>query len=495
VTDAPPVGDRATRPAPDRPAFAVYFGALALVVLAVVAGGLASSPWTDAGWVAVAAWCLYAAAANVLPVPTSAHIALSMGAPVNLAIAFLFPPGLAAAIVFVASVSEWELKRETTPTHAVFNRLQLAAATALAAGVFSWFGAGGGAGGFGVPAPGVVVVAVVVYQAANWLLVAGAERTARGVGLRRVLRDLLPAGPVAAATYLVLGFMGIVLALTSVRVGPWAVALVMLPLLGARHAVHVSQRLEAAERERRSLADRLVDERERERVRIASDIHDVVLQQLAAVQLEADSIGAALDHDRPDVAVRLAGQVRGGVDEAITELRGTIASLRRDALDAGGLGPSLERVARTFRGSTGVDVRVRVDGGIAGAGGLPLPIALLLVECAQEALTNVARHAPTAAVVDVVVERAGGAVELRVADDGPGFVVPPGAVRSGTLEAGCNGSVEDRLQNPADRGSGRQSGLVLSREKVALSGGLLFVESRPGHGTTVTVRVPVGAPA
>jgi signal transduction histidine kinase len=55
--------------------------------------------------------------------------------------------------------------------------------------------------------------------------------------------------------------------------------------------------------------------------------------------------------------------------------------------------------------------------------------------------------------------------------------------------------VEDRLQNPADRGSGRQSGLVLSREKVALSGGLLFVESRPGHGTTVTVRVPVGAPA
>lgn len=472
MTDGPPVGDSVVAPSPDRPAFAVYFGALVLVVLAVVASGLASSPWAERGWVAVAAWCLYCAAANVLPVPTSAHIALSMGAPVNLAIAFLFPPGLAAAIVFVASVSEWELKRETTPAHAVFNRLQLAAATAVAAGVFSWFGDRG----VEVPAPGVVVVAVVVYQAANWLLVAGAERTARGVALRRVLRDLLPAGPIAAATYLVLGFMGIVLALTSVRVGPWAVALVMLPLLGARHAVHVSQRLEAAERERRSLADRLVDERERERVRIASDIHDVVLQQLAAVQLEADSIGAALDHERPDVAVRLAGQVRTGVDETIAELRGTIASLRRDALDAGGLGPSLERVARTFRGSTGIDVRVRVDGGVAGAGGLPLPIALLLVECAQEALTNVARHAPAATVVDVVVERAGGAVELRVADDGPGWAGPA-------------------VAETPDPVAGRQSGLALGREKVALSGGLLFVDSRPGHGTTVTVRVPVGAPA
>jgi signal transduction histidine kinase len=293
--------------------------------------------------------------------------------------------------------------------------------------------------------------------------------------VRRVLQDLLPAGPVAAASYLVLGFEGLVLALTSVRVGAWAVLLLMLPLLSARHAVNVSNQLERAERERRSLGDRLIDERERERVRIAGDIHDVVLQQLAALQLEADSIAAALDHDRPDVAVRVAGQLRTGVDDTIVELRRTIASLRRAAVDEGGIGPSLVRFARGFRASTGLDVDVTVADGVDP---LPLPVALLLFECGQEAMTNVVRHAPTARRIEVAVARTGGAVELVVRDDGVGFDATGAMAEAG---AGAGG------------GSGRRSGLALHREKVALSGGLLFVDSRPGHGTVVTVRVPVGA--
>jgi signal transduction histidine kinase len=436
---------------------------MAASVAVVVALGLAGEPWQEPGLVLVGAWCVFCAAANALPAPAISHISLSMGAPVNVAIAYLFEPGLAAAMVFVASVSEWEIKRETTLGHAVFNRLQLAAATALGSGLFH--GLGGHEVGE-VPALGLLVLAVVVYQSSNWLFVGAAEWTARAVPLRRSIGKLLPPNPLVAGTYLLLGFMGLVLALTSVRIGAWAVALVMLPLLGARHAVNVSRQLEQAERERRSLADRLIDERERERVRIASSIHDVVLQQLAALQLEADSIGAALEHQRPDVAVRLAGQLRSGVDDAIGELRGTIASLRRATMEDGGLGPSLERFARGFRASTGVEVAVDVAPSVGPD--LPLPVGLLLFECCQEALTNVVRHAPSATRVEVGVERSGGTVELTVRDDGPGFAVPPSLGATG------------------------RSGLALSQEKVALSGGLLFVESRPGHGTTVTVRVPVG---
>lgn len=434
---------------------------MALAVAGAVAADVTGHRWSGLGLVLIGSWCVFCAAANVLPVPAIRHVSLSMGAPVNVAIASLFPPGLAAAIVFASSVSEWEIKRATTVPHALFNRLQLAASAALASLVFA-----GHRTIDGVPPVWVVVAAVVVYQASNWLFVGLAELTARGVPVRRVLRGLLPAEPAAAGSYLVLGFMGVVLALTSVRVGEWGVALVMLPLLGARHAVNVSRQLEQTERERRSLGDRLIDERERERVRIASDIHDGVLQQMAALQLEADSIGAALEHGRPEVAVRLAGQLRTGVDGAIAELRATIASLRRAAVDADGLGPSLVRFARGFRASTGLDVDVTVGDAVDP---LPLPVALLLFECGQEALTNVVRHAPSATRVDVAVDRAGGAVELVVSDDGPGFDVPA---------------------TEPDEG-GRRSGLALSREKVALSGGLLFVDSRPGHGTTVTVRVPV----
>ncbi|MBW3557383.1 MAG: hypothetical protein KY454_10670, partial [Actinobacteria bacterium] len=337
---------------------------------------LSHRDWESRGLGLVVAWALFCATSNVLPVPVVRNIYLSMGSPVNVAIAYLFPPSLAAAIVFVASLSEWEIKWETTVLHAVFNRSQLACSTALASALFA-------AHVDNEPPAAVLVLAVVVYQASNWVFVAIAEWSARGVPILLVLRGLVPSGVPAAITYLALGLMGVVLGLTSVRVGIWAVALLMLPLLGARHAVNVSGQLEQAERERRALADRLIDERERERVRIASDIHDVVLQQLAALQLEADNIGAALDHDRPDVAVRLAGQLRDGVDGTIGQLRGTIASLRRTAIESGGLVPSLVRFARAFGASSGVAVEVEAEGV---GDDLALPVTLLVLECCQEAL-------------------------------------------------------------------------------------------------------------
>ena len=425
-------------------------------VAALVAGGVGGHQWQERGLGLVVAWCGFCAVSNVLPVPAIRNVYLSMSSPVNVAIASLFPPGLAAAIVFASSVSEWEIKRETTLLHAVFNRAQLACAAALASLVFTGHRAA-------VPPLPVLLGAVAAYQASNWTFVGLAEWSARGVPMRKVLRGLLPAGVAAAAIYLALGLMGLVLALCSVRIGWWAVGLLVLPLLGARHAVNVSRQLEQNERERRALGDRLIDERERERVRIASDIHDVVLQQLAALQLESDSIGAALEHDRPELAVTLAARLRVDVDGAIAELRSTIESLRRSAMDDGGLGPSLERFARTFGATTGVEVVVRCSE----VNDVPLPVGLLLLECCQEALTNVARHA-RAERVDIEARRDGATVALVVRDDGVGFA-------------------------PSGSGSGTGAGLALSREKVTLSGGLLFVDSRPGAGTTVTVRVPVGA--
>ncbi len=393
-------------------------------------------------------WGLLCAVSNVLPVPAVRNVYLSMSSPVNVAIAALFAPGLAAFLVAAASVSEWELRRETTVTHAVYNRAQLAVSTAAASTVFAALGG---------PAIPSAVLAVVVYQSVNWGLVAAAEATCRQVPWRRVVRGLLPRQPIAALSYFVLGLVGLALAVTYERVGAWAVALLMLPLVGGRQAVAAFGELERAERAQRSLADRLIDERERERTRIAAEIHDVVLQDLAALQLAANNVRSAIATGRNDLVESLGATVEDGADRAIESLRASIASLRRSALDEAGLAPTLARYVRSFAAQSGVAVTVEA----AGAERLPLPVALLLYECCLEALTNIARHAD-ASYGRIVVRQDGGAAELTVVDDGVGVSGSPGA------------------------------GLGLLREKVELAGGRLSVTGRRNGGTEVTVRVPIG---
>lgn len=373
-----------------------------------------------------------------------------MSAPVNIAIAVLFPPSAAALVVAVGSVSQLELQRTTTPLRALFNRTQIGLCTAAASLVLALRPD---------PAPWTVLLAVVAYHLVNWTLVAGAERSLRGTPVLRVLAGFLPRGVLAAVTYLSLGAMGVVLGLVYLDIGAWAVALLLIPLAGARQAVRATEAIQRAERERRALADRLVEEREGERLRIASDLHDTVLQNLAAVQVQADNVGAAVR--RADGrSAELAAAVREGVDGTIADVRRVIANLRHAGIDGDGLVPTVQRYAEAFTRHSGCAVDVRVGGPVEQ---LPTPVALLLLESCQEALTNVARHAEAETVV-VEVEAHAGQVELRVEDDGRGFATDEQA-------AGF--------------------GLALTREKLALVGGGCWVSSTPGHGTRVVVRVPL----
>ena len=412
--------------------------------------GLFRGDWAGVGWAGAVFWCGMCGLANLLAAPAAAHTYLSMSAPVNIAVAALFPPSVAAVLVAVGSVSQLEVHRRTTPRRAAFNRTQIGLCTAAASAVLALRP---------LPTLWTVLVAVAVYHFTNWSLVAGAERAARGTAVIRVLRGFLPRGPVAAATYLSLGAMGVVLGLVYLKIGAWAVALLLIPLAGARQAVRATEDIQRAERERRALADRLVEEREGERLRIASDLHDTVLQNLAAVQVQADNVSVAVrqaDHR----AEALAGAVRQGVDGSIADVRRVIANLRHAGVDVDGLAPTLRRYADAFsrHAATAVDVRVRgpVDT-------LPTPIALLLLESCQEALTNVARHAAASTVL-LAVEVHDGQVELVVQDDGRGF------------------STEHQ---PAG------FGLSLTREKLALLGGGCWVQSAPGRGTRVVLRVPL----
>lgn len=419
-------------------------------LLALAAAGVLRGSWDDLGAGTALFWVVMCGVANLLAAPSGAHTYLSMSAPVNIGLAALFPPSAAAVLVALGSVSQLELRRQTTPLRATFNRTQIGLSSATASAVLGL-----------QPGPTVwtVLLAVTSYHVTNWCLVSAAERTVRGTPVHQVLRRLLPTGPVAAITYLSLGAMGVVLGLVYLRIGPWAVALLLLPLAGARQAVRATEAIERAERERRALADRLVEEREGERLRIASDLHDSVLQNLAAVQVQADNVRMAVGSGDPR-AEAIAGGVRDGVDDSIAQVRRMIANLRRAGIDSGGLVPTVRRYADAFNRHSGCEVDVRVTGD---AEGLPTPIALLLLECCQEALTNVARHAAASSVA-VEVEVHEGQAQLVVADDGRGF------------------SADER---PAG------FGLSLTREKVALLGGGCWVQSAPGQGTRVVARVPL----
>src|SRR4029079_5486448 len=150
-------------------------------------------------------------------------------------------------------------------------------------------------------------------------------------------RGLLPPGLVAPLSYLALGLMGVALAETYREVGSWAVALLMLPMLGARYAVATSIKLEQAQRSQRLLANRVIDERERERARIAAEIHDVVLQDLAGVQLMSSNVRSAIDSRDETLAQQVAQQLEGAARDAVTSLRDAINNLRRSAVDEAGI--------------------------------------------------------------------------------------------------------------------------------------------------------------
>lgn len=241
--------------------------------------------------------------------------------------------------------------------------------------------------------------------------------------------------------------------------GPIAVgALVMLELVQIPLAWSLASRLRLRMREREGLLQRALEASEVERRQIASDLHDGAVQDLAGV------------------AYALSGMARQGIgDRAVLEetagaVRDSIRSLRSLVVD---IYPA--EVAEDGLPSALTDLLGRAeDRGLAvelDAGGLgdplPAPVAGLLYRSAQEGLRNVFKHAGATRVGVRVASEAGAAV-LEVVDDGAGF------------DAGGG-----------DPAGGGHVGLKALAGLVADAGGTLAVDSRPGAGTTLTVRVPL----
>jgi signal transduction histidine kinase len=210
------------------------------------------------------------------------------------------------------------------------------------------------------------------------------------------------------------------------------------------------------------LVRQLVNAQEGERQRIARELHDETGQKLTALGMGLAAVDNQLAGGDAERAARLLKDLRELNDQAITELRNIMADLRPAQLDDLGLVPALRWYVQQYQARhPELVVTLAADRGLRR---LPSQHETVLFRTAQEALTNIARHAH-ATEVAVTLSEAADAVCLEVKDDGAGF----------------------DMAAPPRHEPGSGLGLVGMRERVALVGGSCTIESEPGRGTRVLV--------
>jgi signal transduction histidine kinase len=229
-------------------------------------------------------------------------------------------------------------------------------------------------------------------------------------------------------------------------------------MFAARAAVAV----DLSERVARDTVRRVIEAQELERRRLARELHDETGQALTSILLGLRGIRAARNATE---AEQVETELRDIVVQALQDVRSLAVELRPTALDDFGLVPALERLAETFGERSGIETVVEPH---LGAERLPAEAETALYRLVQEALTNVVKHAE-ASQVSIVLTRRDGGVTALIEDDGHGFDV-------------------DQVDSAA-------LGLVGMRERLALLGGTLAIESPPGEGTTIAAYLPLSSPA
>jgi PAS domain S-box-containing protein len=213
----------------------------------------------------------------------------------------------------------------------------------------------------------------------------------------------------------------------------------------------------------RDLSHRILHAQEEERKRISRELHDVIAQTLVGINVHL----ALLDQGNaasPEDFLQQISNTRMLVEQAVEIVHDFARELRPTMLDDLGLIPALQVHLKQFMADTGIRVSLKVFKEIDRS---DIIVRTVLYRIAQEALTNVARHAK-ASHVDVSLEAVDDAIRMTIKDNGKGFQT--------------TGQVASRKKN--------RLGLIGMRERAEMIGGSFQVESAPGGSTTVRVEVP-----
>ncbi len=442
---------------PLRPWLVIGVLAAPTIALAVVRGG------AFPGWEPFLLWLALLGLAELLPIAVRLGSQVTMTVPIHIALILLFPPWVAMAITAVGSLDVREFKREISLEDALFNRVQIVLAVGAAAAVVTSF-----------PSMDIrllpIVLAAIVHMIVNLGLVSIGISTEEGVPLQEVLRDLVPS-PILGffVSYGALSALGVVSAIAYNQVGQWSVAAILIPLLfarlsvlGARAKQEMSEKMQKQQESLLEATQRVFQEREDERHRIAEHIHDSSLQLLAAAIYGCENTITHMKSGRPDDATETVIVTRSAVEGAITSLRDSLVDLRRSSLEEGGLMDTVRKYTDQVANLWGVKVDLR--------GELqhepPIAVSLGALQILQEGLINSVKHAKTDWVFVWITER-GGMVHAVVEDRGEGF-------------------------DPKEERTEEHVGLKLMSERAERLGGHLDISSQPGAGTRLELILPGG---
>jgi signal transduction histidine kinase len=267
-------------------------------------------------------------------------------------------------------------------------------------------------------------------------------------------------------SYLGLGILGAMVGHLYMRVGWWAVAAFVMPLLLARQMFFRTRALEEASQELkdrevvlRALSNRMAEERQDERKAIAGYLHDDLAQVLYRMALHLDISEKQLEKGDATKAHDEISALRVTRDRAMELIRALIRDLHRSPLGRAGLSQSLNSYAHEVERDTGVRIRTDLEDIEMAA-----PVQLLCYHVAREAVMNSIKHAEASAITITLEPTADGA-RLSVADNGKGFDAEAGEPEG-------------------------HYGLTMMRERAQVAGGTFKIDSAPGRGTTVTADFP-----
>lgn len=202
----------------------------------------------------------------------------------------------------------------------------------------------------------------------------------------------------------------------------------------------------------------VVDERER----ISKDLHDGIIQNMYAVGLSLEDVPELMDDDRAEAAARVERAIES-IHLSIQDIRNFIFGLRPELLEGASLVGGLATVVEEYRHNAVIDLELLVPTSVKEPA---VAVTGHLLAILSESLSNVVRHSGASrAVVDLVFDDAAQDYELRIHDNGVGF-------------------------DPALVGKLGHQGLANIRGRAVAIGGTVTVDSQPGAGTLVTVRVP-----